>query len=730
MLGAERGKPVPEALSDRPAGTALGPTVPDGAPAVLGSGPGATEVLGPGRGTPDEGEGQHLVAERRTAGADQPVDDDAGDLAQPPGGLEGQPFELVGREGQQLAVPQCPDARRAGLTGQQPDLAEDRTPGHRPVGGTAHDELQPAVGHDEQCVGEVALAEEPIPRTDRDHRAPLEDGRQFVVGKGREQHDRPEQRQMAADRLPAAVAVAFHTPPVRQLRDRADGPTGRILTDPVPVGRRAAAAGGRRPEGGGGRRAPAPPARYRGPMDMLRSATETAQLIRERYLSPSEVLEETLAAVDERNPSLNAVIWRNDDEARAEARAVEARLLAGEDIGAFGGVPLPVKDLTAVAGWPLTHGSRAADVERSDHDEFVVAALRRAGFNLTARTNTPELGSITVTENLRYGITRNPWDTGRTSGGSSGGAASAVASGMFSVAHANDGGGSIRVPASCTGLVGLKPSRGRVPAEVMSWFGMAVEGAVTHTVEDTARILDVISGTDRGAWWNAPGPVRTFSDELGREPGRLRIALAAAAPLGLPVDPACSRAATEAAHLLEALGHSVDTTEVDLFPDEAVGHFLNVVNAGMGEHEGIDPEQLEPHNASGWASAEGLNSLGLVQSVGELQRISRRTVGAFGADFDVLLTPTMTIPPPVAGAVSAEAHATGATTLDVLAMAAFTAPFNVSGQPAVSLPLSLSDDGLPIGVQLVAGPWEEGLLIALSSQLEAASPWRDRNPPG
>ena len=205
------------------------------------------------------------------------------------------------------------------------------------------------------------------------------------------------------------------------------------------------------------------------------SALDLAAALRARELSALELLDACLAAVDERNPELNAVIWRDDEAARAAARKADARIAAGEE-AAFLGVPIPIKDLTAVAGWPLTYGSNGAPEGVSEESELVVESLLAAGFVLCGRTNTPEFGPITVAENSRYGNTRNPWDPGRASGGSSGGASAAVAGGMFPIAHANDGGGSIRIPAAYCGLVGLKSSRGRIPRRAQAWMGAVVEG--------------------------------------------------------------------------------------------------------------------------------------------------------------------------------------------------------------------------------------------------------------
>ena len=258
---------------------------------------------------------------------------------------------------------------------------------------------------------------------------------------------------------------------------------------------------------------------------------------------------------------------------------------------------MPIKDLTPVAGWPVTYGSHGAPEGPSEESELVVEALLAAGFVLCGRTNTPEFGPITVAENIRYGISRNPWDTERSPGGSSGGAAAAVAGGMFPIAHANDGGGSIRIPASYCGLVGLKPSRGRVPRLAQSWLGAVVEGVVTRTVADSAAVLDVTAGPDLLAWNNALPPVRPFAEEIGAEVGQLRIGLMAQAPLGIPTDPACVHAAREAAALLEELGHEVAEVEVPTISEEMIPPFIVLTQGGLADYEGVDWSAVEPHIA-------------------------------------------------------------------------------------------------------------------------------------
>jgi amidase len=465
-------------------------------------------------------------------------------------------------------------------------------------------------------------------------------------------------------------------------------------------------------------------------MDIFSSALDLASAIRSRAISPVEVLDHCLGQIDKLNPELNAVIWRNDDEARAEAQALADGLVSGViNPGPFAGVPVPIKDLTPVEGWPVTYGSLGAPEGPSDEGELVTELLRGAGFLLCARTNTPEFGPLTVAENTRYGITRNPWDPNRSPGGSSGGAASAVAAGMFPVAHANDGGGSIRIPASCCGLVGLKPSRGRVPARAPGWFGMAVEGAVCRTVADAAAVLDCISGPDLLSWDNAPAPERPFADEVGRSPGPLRIALCLTSALGISVEAAPRAAVEHAGLLLESLGHHVEILEEDVFEMDAFVPFLNVVNTGYGDYRGIDWSRVEPHNIAGHAAGQAVDGITVVESLHDLQIASRRITARWGGDFDVLVTPTIPIEPPAAGTVLAEAHAhPDAPAAAAVAMVAFTAVYNITGQPAVSLPLHVSDSGLPIGVQFVGGPWQESLLVRLAAQIEEASPWADRRP--
>lgn len=465
---------------------------------------------------------------------------------------------------------------------------------------------------------------------------------------------------------------------------------------------------------------------------LFRTARSLAASIRSRELSPVELMDACLDRVDEVNGQVNAIVWRNDDEARAQARAAAdrvARASSDDDLPPFLGVPMPIKDLTPVAGWPVTYGSYAAPEGVSAESELVVDAFRRAGFVLSGRTNTPEFGPITAAENVRYGLTRNPWDVDRTPGGSSGGAGAATAAGMFPLAHGNDGGGSIRIPSSCCGLVGLKVSRGRIPSIVTAWEGGAVEGVLTRDVADTAALLDVTSGPDRAAWYNAPEPTRPFLEEVGADPGGLRVGLVEAAPFGLPVDRVCVEAVRRAGRTLEELGHYVSPVAFDV-PPEFLAAFLLVVNSGLADYDDVDWDRTEPHIRANRAQAQAIDSLNYVHAVHQLQRFTRQLVPRWGSEFDLLLTPTMAITPPRAGEVLEAVHAgtDGGPALQVFQMAVFTSGFNMTGQPAISLPLHATDSGVPVGVQLVAGPWEEALLLRVASQLETADPWRDRRP--
>ena len=468
-------------------------------------------------------------------------------------------------------------------------------------------------------------------------------------------------------------------------------------------------------------------------------ACAQAELVRSGAASPSELVEDAINRIEKLNPELNAVIRPRFDEARAEA--------AGPlPDGPFRGVPLVLKDLLAYAAGEQVHeGMRVLKDAGyvAPRDQELTRRFRAAGFVVVGRTNTPELGILPTTEPLAYGPARNPWDTSRSTGGSSGGSAAAVASGMVPVGHANDGGGSIRIPASECGLVGLKPSRARVTlapewGDVMG--GLVCELAVTRSVRDTAAVLDAVEGPAPGDPYAAPAPVRSYRQEVGADAGRLRIGVqtdASAAGATTHVD--CVEAVEKTASILESLGHHVEPTRVTALDEpEFVSHFLTVWSAGTAydlDHywptrlgRAIGPGDVEPLT---WALAEmgrSVNAAGFLAAREWLQSHARDVAQWFEGGFDLLLTPTLAEPPPLLGEFDSPPDNPLAGLFRAASLVPFTPAFNVSGQPGISLPLHWNAEELPIGVQLVARFGGEDVLIRIASQLEAASPWAERRP--
>lgn len=465
--------------------------------------------------------------------------------------------------------------------------------------------------------------------------------------------------------------------------------------------------------------------------DLFASATTLARAIRDRELSPVEAAQTYIDRIDEVNPSLNAIIWRDDDALLESAAAAQRALDDGLATGPFHGVPIPIKDLSSVAGQPNTSGGSLGvrDTPRAEND-LIVDRFLAAGFVLGGRSNSPEAGMIQVTENNRYGITRNPWDTSRTPGGSSGGAAAAVAAGIAPAAHASDGGGSIRMPASCTGLVGLKPSRARVPAVVPTWENCTTGGVVTRTVEDAARILDVLSVDDPLGWYRAPRPERPFGDEVGRTAPKLRIGVLTDAPNGVPVDPECAEATERMARLLERQGHELVPVAPELIGGTLHDLYLfTVVETALHTMQWDDPSAAEPYIVHRMARAARRSAADYVRVVKEMQLESRRVLSHWGSRFDVLLTPTLATRVPRAGVMLEDANRLldGSNELEAQMMGFMTFG-NVTGVPAISVPGGYDRDGLPIGVQLVGGPFDEATLIRLAAQLEAELRWDLEHP--
>ena len=472
------------------------------------------------------------------------------------------------------------------------------------------------------------------------------------------------------------------------------------------------------------------------PADPLHlSALEQAAAVRSGELSAGELVEASLTAIDRINPDLNAFVTVCAERAREEARSV-----ASGDPRPLAGVPVAIKDLTALTeGVRTTMGMAAMEDWVPSQDSSTVRRLRRAGAIVVGKTNTPELGILPITEPARFGATRNPWDHERIPGGSSGGSGAAVAAGMVALAHGSDGGGSVRIPASCCGLVGLKPSRGRISLSPGAGdvLGLATEGVLTRTVVETALALDVLAGYEPGDPNWAPPPSARFVEAAGAEPAPLNVAYTTAAPNGSPVAPDCVEAVEAAARLLASLGHHVEEAAPEA-DERFIEAFLAVWTTGVEQGATgylslrgaeLDLAAVEPLTREMIQGARSLSTLQLLQAIEHLRRSARRVV-LFWSGHDVLLTPTLAQPPLRIGEMWApEGEPVVGTLLRSADFVPFTPLWNVTGQPAISLPLHVSG-GLPIGVQLVGPPAGEELLLALAAQLEQAAPWASRRPPG
>jgi amidase len=451
-------------------------------------------------------------------------------------------------------------------------------------------------------------------------------------------------------------------------------------------------------------------------------ALELAERIRARDVSPIELAELYLERIERFDGVLNAYVTVDADGALAAAREPRE--------GPFAGVPISIKDLTETEGLRTTLSTKALAENVPGFDTATVRRIRNAGFVVLGKTNTPEFGTIGMTESELNGACRNPWDTSRTPGGSSGGAGAATAAALCPIAHASDGGGSIRIPASCCGLVGLKPSRGRVsPAPWGSGsLGLGTNGPLARTVRDAAALLDVMTGPETGDAFFAPTPERAFLAEAELEPGRLRIAFTVQPPVDVPVDESCTAAVLEAAALLADLGHDVREATPAWDDAELVEHFIRIWQVGPAAM-GIDFELLEPINRALAEDAVATPSPDLTLSVYHPQAAARRIV-AFWDDVDVLVTPTLALPPvPIGWTYEDTDGDPHAAFMRQFLFTPFTAIFNVTGQPAMSLPLHRNEDGLPIGVQFVGRPFAEATLVRLAAQLEQVRPWIDYRPP-
>ena len=463
-------------------------------------------------------------------------------------------------------------------------------------------------------------------------------------------------------------------------------------------------------------------------------ATATAELVATGQVQPIELVDAAIERIERLNPKLNAVVTPLYDQARDAARSELPP-------GPFRGVPFLLKDVLGfLAGVRHTSGSSYLRDYVPDHDSELVVRFKKAGLVILGKTNCPELGILPTTEPRLFGPARNPWNLERTTGGSSGGAAAAVASGMVPVAHANDGGGSIRIPASCCGLFGLKPTRARNPlgpdvGDIMG--GLVAEHVLTRSVRDSAALLDATCGPGIGDPYWAPPRERPYREEVTRDPGRLRIALTTAAPSGSPVHADCIAAARDAAALCESLGHRVEEAAPHIDPGLFGQSFIAVWAAGctasidgMAFLTGRAPtaDQFEPLTWALYEMGRQVSGPNYLLAHTMLQRASRE-VGRFMQIYDVWLTPTLADPPLPLGSFDSPPGDPLAGLRRAQQFVPFTPIANATGQPAMSVPLAWNSVGLPIGVHFFGRFGDEATLFRLAAQLEAARPWRDRRPP-
>jgi amidase len=466
---------------------------------------------------------------------------------------------------------------------------------------------------------------------------------------------------------------------------------------------------------------------------LYRPVSELAALVRSGELTARELVSASLERIEALDGRINAFTHVDADGALAAAEAI-----GPGDPRPFAGVPIAIKDNQPVEGMPLTFGADLFGDFRAPYDAALVRRLREAGFVIVGKTALPEYGILPSTESRRNGPTRNPWDLSRTPGGSSGGAAAAVAAGMLPLAHGNDGGGSIRIPAACCGLVGLKPARGRVSmAPALGESYLVADGVLTRTVAETAALLDLLAGPEPGdASW-APPPPEPFAQAAAREPGRLRIGLTLRPPLTeIEIDPIAERAVRDAAALLAELGHEVE--EID--PPWATPGVFELFSAAFGpavasvivfagvlagrEPQAQDMEALSWHL---WERASKLGAAHFLAANGQLQGLARMFVTAT-ADYDAVLTPALALRPLPIGELYGDNPDPAATFRRSGQFTPFTAIANATGQPAIALPFAHGEDGLPVAIHFFGRPAQEGPLLALAAQLEAARPWAGRRP--
>jgi amidase len=464
---------------------------------------------------------------------------------------------------------------------------------------------------------------------------------------------------------------------------------------------------------------------------LYRPATELAGMVRGGEVSARELTELALARLDEVDPKVNAFMYVDADAALVAADAIKPG-----DERPFAGVPTAIKDIGVfAAGMPFNCGSDLFGDFTPDFDSTVVSRIRNAGFVIVGKTKTPEMGILPVTEPRRYGPARNPYDLDRTPGGSSGGAAAAVAAGIVPIAHGSDGGGSLRIPGACCGLIGLKPARGRISyAPVLGDSLLTTEGMLTRTVADTAAMLDMLAGYEPGdANW-APPPATSFADAARREPGKLRIGFTFDRPVDVPVDPLHEQAVRDLAALLESLGHEVEEVSVPWRNDAAMLAFTQLwavlisTLVGFGAQVGgqePSEDNVELLTLEFWNMAQEIRALDLV-SVDTTLKVLARAVVSMMFGYDMVLSPTLAQRPVPIG------HIDSSRGMDAFGKAVeftpFTAIANLTGQPAVSIPTGVAQDGLPLAVQIWGHPAGEEALLSLMAQIEQAQPWSDLRP--
>jgi amidase len=465
---------------------------------------------------------------------------------------------------------------------------------------------------------------------------------------------------------------------------------------------------------------------------LFKPASELATLVHTGQVSSTELVTAALERIERLQPSLNAFVHIDSDGALETAAQIDR-----DDPRPFAGVPIAIKDTTAVRGMPYTMGSDLFGDFVPGHDSFVTRRIRDAGFVVVGKTNMPEFGILPVSEPRRYGPCRNPWDTDRTPGGSSGGAAAAVTSGMVPLAHGSDGGGSIRIPASCTGLVGLKPTRGRISrGPDLGDDYLVQDGVLTRTVAETAAMLDILAGYEIGDTTWAPPPPEPFADAAKREPGRLRIGYTLEAAIEAPLDPECERAVTDAAQLLTELGHEVEEIQAPWTGQDMLDMFvlafgtpisLGIFFGGLVTGREPSEELVEPLS---WTMYQGIrerSALDYLLARTQLSAISRAII-ALWETYDVVITPALAQRPVRIGELDACSDDPWEDFRRSGQFTPYTALFNVSGQPAISVPLFHGDDGLPTAIHMGGRPAGEGALLSLAAQLEAARPWAGRRP--